>query len=153
LKYAIQCWKVIVIFLAATVLTACGAQRSAESPPESGLEEEAVIITSEQILSHLRSQGIDLTLTGPSAVGWLSAAPGAAYQIGEEQLYIHTYPNEAAALAAAATIPPSADNGLMDWVDTPHFFRCAKVIVLYLGKDQRVLDVLATDCGPPFASQ
>lgn len=36
----------------------------------------------------------------------------------------------------------------VDWVDAPHFFLRDNVIVLYVGRDTAVLDMLERTCGP-----
>lgn len=151
--------------LALIVLAGCGAgqagpagtatgaaadgPRSSTSASENVATDPAVV----QLLSDLQSRGIQPEQTGASRIEWLSAVPGEAYRMGEERLYLHPYPNVEAAQATVAQIPPSADTGLTDWVDTPHFFLCNTVIALYLGKDRDVLNGLTEICGPQFAGR
>jgi hypothetical protein len=40
---------------------------------------------------------------------------------------------------------------MLTWVDTPHFYKAGRIIVLYLGSDQAVLDVLNQILGQQFA--
>ena len=135
------------------VLAGCGAPPTHETPPAPSAEALGQEVTSDHLLQDLRRQGLNPILLGDSAVAWLAAAPGAAYRLGPGWLHLHTYPDEAAAQAAAAAIPPSADTGLTDWVAAPHFFRCTRMIVLYLGDDQDVVALLSAACGAPFAHQ
>ena len=39
----------------------------------------------------------------------------------------------------------------ISWTGTPHFFRRERVIVIYVGEDQAVLDYLTEALGPRFA--
>lgn len=109
-----------------------------------------------RLLTALLRRGIAPQPVGDSAVRALTA-PGQAYKLTEdverERLFLHVYPSDAAARANADQIPPTGSNGLADWIDAPHFFRCGNVIALYLGQQQTVLDALTEQCGPQFAGQ
>jgi len=143
----------IMTIMVMSVLAGCGLLPAREPPAAPPAEVVGQDVTSDQILQDLRRHGLEPVLLGDSTVAWLAAAPGAAYRLGPGWIHLHTYPDAGAAQAAAAAIPPSADTGLTDWVAAPHFFRCTRVIVLYLGDDQDVLARLAATCGPPFAHQ
>ncbi len=105
----------------------------------------------QQLRADLHQRGVELTAPDTSRVAWLSTAPGLAYRVGAGWLHVHAYPDTAAAEANAAQIPPSADTGMTDWVAPPHFFRCDRVIVLYLGQEQHIPAALTELCGPQFA--
>jgi hypothetical protein len=52
----------------------------------------------------------------------------------------------------------SADGGaigtsMVTWMDTPHFYKTGRIIVLYIGSDAAVLDLLERVLGPQFAGQ
>ena len=40
---------------------------------------------------------------------------------------------------------------MITWIDTPHFYKAGKIIVLYIGSDATVLDLLKGALGPQFA--
>jgi hypothetical protein len=103
------------------------------------------------LLAGLRRRGLAVRPEGRSMVGWLGGAQGQAYRAGDSGLYVHRYSSAAAAASAAAEIPPTADNGMTDWVDEPHFFRCGALIVLYAGREGTATRTLEEACGPPFA--
>ncbi len=105
------------------------------------------------LIAGLRQRGVHPRLEGRSMVPWLGAAPGQAYQIGDGDsgLYVHLYCSVEAAKSAASQIPPTADNGMSDWIDEPHFYRCDRLIVLYLGRNSKVIGALEDVCGPAFA--
>lgn len=114
-------------------------------------------LMSSQLLSELEQQSINPKPIGVSNIDWLRSAPGVAYKLtsnlSEERLYIHTYDNVGAARDVATRIPRQADTGLTEWIDTPHFFRCTNLIILYLGNDAKVFSALTTECGPQFAGK
>lgn len=54
--------------------------------------------------------------------------------------------------ADGSTIKASAgQSAIVDWVDTPHFYRSGKIIVLYVGRDQKILNLLVSVLGKQFA--
>jgi hypothetical protein len=40
---------------------------------------------------------------------------------------------------------------MVSWMDTPHFYKTGKIIVLYVGSDTTVLELLEGVLGPQFA--
>ncbi|MDP9374042.1 MAG: hypothetical protein M3Q65_16610 [Chloroflexota bacterium] len=109
-----------------------------------------------RLIDALRERGITPRPLGASRIERLTA-PGQSYRLGErvdkEALFLHVYPGGEAAQADAARIAPTADDGITDWIDVPHFFHCDTVIGVYLGQDGRVLDTLTDHCGPQFAGR
>ena len=74
--------------------------------------------------------------------------------VNDEDVQAFEYPDAAAAEAEAAPISPDASSvgtSIMSWVATPHFYALDRVIVLYVGDDQAVVDVLNTVLGEPVA--
>ena len=106
-----------------------------------------------RLIAGLHERGVHPRLKGRSMVAWLGTAPGQAYRIGDgdSSLYVHLYPTVEAAKSAASEIPATADNGMTDWVDEPHFYRCDRLIGLYLGRSSKVSRALEDVCGPAFA--
>ena len=52
----------------------------------------------------------------------------------------------------------AADGGsigttMVTWMDTPHFYQAGRIIVLYVGSDQAILDLLEKSVGPQFAGR
>ena len=58
-----------------------------------------------------------------------------------------------AAEADAAQIGPDGNprTTMVTWIAPPHFFRADRLIVLYIGDDPTVVDLLTALLGPPFA--
>ena len=112
------------------------------------------------ILAALAALGIELAPTGgTSRAELLYPAPGEAYRMdpataqSKERLYIHRYPSAKAASDHAARIIQDDQmvHGTILWVNWPHFFRCDRLIVLYLGEQEKVIEGLSALCGPQFA--
>ncbi|MEA3377059.1 MAG: hypothetical protein U9R72_12775 [Chloroflexota bacterium] len=99
------------------------------------------------LLAALRRCG--QTLEGPegSQAALLAPEPGIAYRLGERSwLHFHVFPDEQLAQVRADRIPHEMSNTIVDWVAPPHFYRCGRVIALYLGTDGDVEAVLNQGC-------
>lgn len=69
-------------------------------------------------------------------------------------LAVLEYSSEAEAQAVMATISPEGfgvGNYMVDWVSEPHFYHVNRLIVLYVGRDQSVVNQLQQLLGPQFA--
>jgi hypothetical protein len=99
------------------------------------------------LLRGLEAQG--LTLEGPeeSKATFLTTEPGIAYRLGDRSwLHLHLFPSEQAAQVRADTIYHELPDVIAEWVAPPHFYRCGRVIALYLGSDGGVRQVLEHQC-------
>ena len=47
----------------------------------------------------------------------------------------------------------SIGTSMVTWMDAPHFYKTGRIIVLYIGSDAAVLDLLEGALGPQFAGQ
>ena len=70
------------------------------------------------------------------------------------EVWVYAYDDREAAAADAAMIGPDGqpEGSRITWVEPPHFYRQGDVIVLYLGTDDEVLDLLRAVLGEPFAT-
>lgn len=103
-----------------------------------------------QLMAELQGRGIEPQPLDPSLIGALQDAPGQGYRLGNGWLHVHVYADAQAARGATSKVVQQLHSPLMDWVDRPHFFRHDRLIVLYLGRDQQVIDALTELCGEPF---
>ena len=69
------------------------------------------------------------------------------------EVLIYLYEDREQAGEDAAAIGPDGQpaTSRITWVEPPHFYRQGELIVLYLGTDEAVLDLLAELLGEPFA--
>ena len=80
--------------------------------------------------------------------------PARVININGESVQVFGYATKAAAEADASRV--TADGTTIGtskptWIATPHFFRSGKLIVLYLGSNQDIVDLLQTTLGNQFA--
>lgn len=82
--------------------------------------------------------------------------PANTITVNGEGVQIFQYPAASAADAQAATV--SRDGSQVGtskpfWIGPPHFYKKANLLVLYLGDDEKVLDILQKVLGPQFAGR
>jgi hypothetical protein len=73
------------------------------------------------------------------------AVPALRLVVNDEDVQVLEYATTAEAQQDAAQISPdgySVGTSMVTWLATPHFFQCGTLIVLYVGGDQQMLDLL-----------
>lgn len=82
------------------------------------------------------------------------AVPGQLLRVNGNDLQVFEYADEAAAAADAALVAPgggSVGPNMVSWLATPHFYRQANVIGIYVGDDGEFLALLTSVFGEQFA--
>jgi hypothetical protein len=106
----------------------------------------------------LRAAGATVEPAGPVSQPFFEVS-GRILRVNSADVQVYAFPDEAAAAAAAGRILPDG-SGLgpptptrITWVAAPHFFRSGRLIVLYVGDDPAILDLLRAVLGPQFAGR
>jgi hypothetical protein len=107
-----------------------------------------------QLTEKLRALGATVTVTRERVSQPFFSAPGRIITISGEPVQVFEYANASAAEADARRV--SADGMTIrtskpTWMATPHFFKSGKLIVLYVGANQTVVDLLQNAQGNQFA--
>jgi hypothetical protein len=85
---------------------------------------------------------------------------GKRIEVNSENVSLLEYDDETMVEAEAKFISPdgftyTSENWTMianiSWVAPPHFYKAGKIIVLYIGTNQAIIDLLENLLGPPFA--
>lgn len=100
----------------------------------------------------LRSWGA-VELTGSVNHPFFSV-PGKRIRINGDSIQVFEYASPALAEEAASSVSPDGyviDATRVEWVLTPHYYRCRRLIVLYVGDSESLLPELTTLLGPQFA--
>ena len=79
---------------------------------------------------------------------------GQIIELNDEDIQVFEYSSEEEANKEAVQV--SADGSsvgttMLTWIDTPHFYQSGKIIVLYIGNNSEVIDMLTELLGPQFA--
>jgi len=109
-----------------------------------------------ELVAALRAAGGTVMVGEPVSQPFFEVE-GLVLRVNDADVQVFAYPDEAAAAADAARITPDG-SGLgpptptrITWVAPPHFYRINRFIVLYVGDDPIILDLLSHVLGPPFA--
>lgn len=82
------------------------------------------------------------------------SVPGKVLTVNGVEIQVYEYTDEAAMRAEAETI--SSDGStvgttVVTWVDAPHFFATGRLIVVYVGTESWLLELLGKILGQPIA--
>lgn len=107
-----------------------------------------------QLITKLRHGGARVALTKEKISQPFFAVSGRIIKINGEAVQVFHYPRPSAADADAKKV--SADGSSIgtskpSWMAPPHFFRSGKFLVLYIGGNETVLNVLQGALGSQFA--
>ena len=157
-----------LILLATAVLIACegGGDEPAAGEPPATVEGTPVATPADEEVTH--GGPIEDYVSAVDALRFTGATVEPAesldqpffdpqaqvVEVNGERVQIFVFDSEGAAAEAAGTVSAggsSVGTTMLTWQDTPHFYRANRVIFLYVGSDQDVLDLLQEALGEPFA--
>jgi hypothetical protein len=70
------------------------------------------------------------------------------------QVFVYGTPQAMETDAAQVSADGSSIGGSMPgWIDAPHFYKAGPMLVLYVGQDQKIMDILSGFFGAQFAGQ
>ena len=138
---------VLVFFF---VTSGCGsnATPSPSSQPNT-VQDQASLI------SALQASGATVEIGDPITQD-VFGPEGQTLKVNGADLQVFEYENAEAMEKDASQVAPdggSIGTSMVDWIDTPHFYKAGRIIVLYVGSDQAVLDLLQKTIGPQFAGR
>ena len=107
------------------------------------------------LVDALRAAGMTVESTGEVSQPFL-AVPGQQLQVNGGNVQVFEYASAEVAAADANQIAPdgsSTATTMITWVEPPHFYRKDQLLVLYVGSDEAIQDLLTSLLGPQFAGQ
>jgi len=136
-----------------------GAVNTAAAPMNTLAASTAVQTAAVQDLNSLMTalQAAGITVEAGEAVNQpFFTVPGQTIKVNGQDLQIFAYDTAQAMETEAAQISADASTigtNMPSWVDAPHFFKLGSLLVLYVGQDQKIQDILSSLTGPQFAGQ
>ena len=129
---------ILLFFLSLIPLAGCAA------PPGS---------QTDTLISDLKGAGAEVATGGTVEQPFFSVEARILKVNGEEvQVFEYAYASTADAQAARVSSTGSTvGTAMISWVNTPHFFKKSGLIVLYVGRNQSILDALKKALGEQFA--
>jgi len=141
----------IIIIMAVLLLPIIGFSCTRVGPPpasHSGPAEDYV-----GLIDELRANGAKVEPAGDISQPFFSVR-GSALSVNGENVQVFEFEDDAAAKTEAETISPdgsSIGTSIVSWVATPHFYQKGRIIVLYVGTIQSVLNALEEILGTQIA--
>lgn len=140
----------LLIFLLSTAIVAgCSNRTLAASGNSSGVQDLTGLVKALENAGATVESGEPITQTFFTPEGQTLKVNGADLQVFE-------YGSPEEMEKEAAEVAPdggSVGTSMMMWIDAPHFYKAGRIIVLYLGSDKAILDLLDKVLGAQFAGQ
>jgi hypothetical protein len=133
------------------IISACGsaptASASNASPEPRAVEDQASLVAA------LKAAGATIEMGDPISQPFFSVEGNIIKVNGADVQLFEYESSEAMELESSQIAPDGSSNAttMITWIDTPHFYKAGKIIVLYIGSDATVLDLLKGALGPQFA--
>lgn len=94
-------------------------------------------------------------LKGTKATQAFIAISGVSYTKNDELVQVYTFPSAEEAEFTKQSIGTdgySIGTSMYDWILPPHFYQKSNVVVLYFGKNPKLLDYFSQQLGAPFVN-
>jgi hypothetical protein len=135
------------LLLVALFIVACGSQAPAIDSHGGPVTDYITLVDA------LRAQGAIIEPSGDISQPFFTVE-GRVIQVNSQDVQVFEYADEAAAAAEAELVAPdgsSVGTSMVSWMDSPHFYKAGRLIVLYVGDDATTIDLLEMVLGPQFA--
>ncbi len=134
--------------LLAFIAVACGSLPGAGASP-AGIEDQASLIEA------LRVSGATIELGEPVDQIFFTVR-GQIIRVNGADVQVFEYESAEAMQADAAQVAPdggSIGTSMITWISTPHFYQAGRILVLYVGDDPAIIELLEGALGPQFAGR
>ena len=132
-----------------------GCANNAQTASPSPTTEPLAVEDKASLIAALEAAGATVELGEPISQPFFTPE-GSIVKVNGADVQIFEYESSEAMANEASQV--SADGGsigtsMATWMDTPHFYKTGRIIVLYVGSDIAVLDLLEETLGPQFAGR
>ncbi len=107
------------------------------------------------LIDNLRQSGVTVSPAGEISQPFFSIK-GFKVMINNSEVQVFEYPDTGAATAEAALVSPAGSpigTSMVSWIEPPHFYHKERLIVLYVGSDVIINNLLIQALGPQFAGK
>ncbi len=153
-------YRILSVLLFALTVSACGNASTPASPTVStdapNVATEPVIVEDQaSLVAALEASGATVE-TGEPVTQVFFSPEGTVIKVNGADVQVFEYESVEAMESEAAQVAPdggSIGTSMVTWMDTPHFYKAGRIIVLYVGSDETVLGLLEKVLGPQFAGR
>jgi len=131
--------------------------------PAAILEEQIRLVLGEQpkqmatnyasLVDNLKSTGASIEI-GESVSQPFFTTQGQVIKLSGEDIQVFEYMSEEEAIKESMQVSSdgsSVGTTIISWIDTPHFYQTGKIIILYVGNNPEMIEILSEVIGPQFA--
>ena len=107
-----------------------------------------------ELVDMLRAAGATVEPSGTVEQPFFEVS-GQLIKVNGADVQVFEFPDEATRETVSSLITPEGQpnpTSIVDWVDQPNFWAKGRIIVLYVGKDQAVIDRLSQVMGDPITT-
>ncbi len=146
---------ILILLLAAalsTMLSACTIPNEQEKPASSI---ENSVLDKIRLIDSLMNAGSSVEPGGEIEQPFFTV-PGQFVSVNGIDIQVFEYNSEEELKEDADKVEPdggSVDTTMISWIAPAHFFKNGRVLVLYMGEDQSLIDLLTDTLGEQFAGQ
>ena len=140
----------IFLLILVSVISSCGT--SATPGPSSA---PVTIQDQASLINALQAVGATVE-TGDSITQEFFTPEGQTVKVNGADLQVFEYESAEAMEKEASQVAPdggSIGTSMVTWMAPPHFYKAGRIIVLYVGDDKPLLDLLNKVIGSQFAGQ
>lgn len=133
---------ILTLLVVALVLVACGGQPAS-----------AQGYGTEEFLADLREKGVEAE-KGDSLEQAFFSVIGTSVSLNGESIQVFEYDSAETMETDAVLVDASGSSigtTMVGWVATPHFYKKGRILVLYVGDNAEILEILESVLGPQFA--
>ena len=143
----------VLLVTFASMVSAC-ANGSKLTPPAATTEPSAVEDKT-SLMAALQTSGATVE-TGDSITQDFFSPEGNVLKVNGADVQVFEYESAEAMENEASHVASdggSVGTSMMMWMDAPHFYKAGRILVLYIGSDATVLNLLEQVLGPQFAGR
>ena len=147
----------LMALLALSMLSvACAAQGVSGAPVDSAVSSESNGVEDQSgLIEALQAADAQVEM-GDSIEQAFFSVPGQILKVNGVDVQVFEYESAEAMGTEASQVSEdgsSIGTSMVNWVEAPHFFRSGRLLVLYVGEDAVVLDLLKGVLGKQFAGR
>ncbi len=136
-----------------TVLAGCAAQGVSGAPVDTTPRDEVEDLV--DLVEALQAEGAQVE-PGKAIQQPFLSAPGQIVKVNGADVQVFEYSSvEDMGLEASQVSEDGSSIGtsMVTWMAPPHFYRSGRLLILYVGEEDAVIDLLESVLGPQFAGR
>jgi len=129
--------------------------QSSSDSPESSISYTSTVEDYETLVTRLTAEGAVIEKGAEISQPFFSV-PARTGTINGEDLQVFEYLSEKTVDEDASTVSRSGSSigtNMVSWIQPPHFYKSGKIIVIYLGSNRDIMNILEDILGTQFAGQ